>query len=381
MENSTNYTSSEIKEYDVLIIGAGPAGTTCALALKGAGLRVALIDKYEFPRDKVCGDAIPAPTLQVLNSLNPAYITDLKKLGLENRISTSRLVASNGAEDTISWVLEAYNCQRIHFDNHLLELVKQHTDTHLYLNNRLTDVVVEKDAVVALCQHHQFSGKIIIACDGVNSLIAKKLGNFKMNRKHHSGAVRIYLSNIEGCKSSRNEFFFSKKYQPGYFWIFPVSENRYNAGFGMLSKTISDKKINLEKAFFDVVAEIPELKKRFQNAEVVSKPQGLGLPLGTRKLILSGNKFLLCGDAASLIDPMSGAGIDNAMISGKLAAEHIIHHISSDFNALTNQAYDQKVYQKIGRTLSRNTILLRLVSQFPFVLSFALRAKSILHFL
>lgn len=365
-------------EYDVLILGAGPAGSACALALKDAGLRVALLDKSSFPRDKICGDAIPGKAVRALQQLNPDYVTELRKLAGNSPIRRGRVVAHNGIEATVPWVLEAYNSPRLQFDSFLVDLVKKHTSTHLLFDTRIDDINVEDDGVVLSSKDHLYKGKIVVACDGAHSIIAKKLAHFTLDRNHFCGAVRVYYSDIDGCDPELNECFFSKKMMPGYFWLFPVSENLYNVGFGMLSRSISKRKINLEKALFEVIEEFPELSKRFKNATMVSKPQGMGLPLGTRRLKLSGDRFLLCGDAASLIDPISGAGIDTAIISGITAAEHILKNRDhQNFSEAVNLSYDSRVYEKLGNSLKRNTRLLRIVSRFPFLLPIGLKIVSL----
>ncbi len=370
--------NQDTKEFDVLILGAGPAGTACALALKDAGLRVALLDKSTFPRDKICGDAIPAPAIRALHALDPNYVAELRKLTRKSRISHSRVVAPNGIEASFDWKLEAYNIPRLDFDKYLLDLAVKNTNTHVLCGTTIDDVTLSDDRVVLTSGDQLFNGKIVVACDGAHSVIAKKLAGFTLDRNHFCGAVRIYFRDIDGSDPARNEFFFSRKMMPGYFWLFPVADNLYNVGFGMLSKTISKRKINLEKALFEVIGEFPELKRRFVHAKAVSKPQGMGLPIGTRRLRLSGERFLLCGDAASLIDPISGAGIDTAMLSGMMAAEHIRENWKGqNFTASANLSYDQSIYKKFGRTLGKNTLLLRILSRFPRLLPFGLKIISL----
>lgn len=370
--------SQDTKEFDVLVLGAGPAGTACALALKDAGLQVALLDKSAFPRDKICGDAIPAPAIRALHALDPNYIAELRKLTQKSRISHSRVVAPKGIEASFDWKLEAYNIPRLDFDKYLLDLVKKNTNTHVLCGVTIDDVSLVDDEVVLRSGDELFKGKIVVACDGAHSVIAKKLAGFTLDRNHFCGAVRIYFRDIDESDPARNEFFFSRKMMPGYFWLFPVADNLYNVGFGMLSKTISKRKINLEKALFEVIDEFPELKRRFVHAKAVSKAQGMGLPIGTRRLRLSGERFLLCGDAASLIDPISGAGIDTAMLSGILAAEHIRKNWKEqNFTVAANLSYDQNIYKKFGRTLGKNTLLLRVLSRFPRLLPLGLKIISL----
>jgi flavin-dependent dehydrogenase len=108
---------------------------------------------------------------------------------------------------------------------------------------------------------------------------------------------------------------------PGYFLIFPVPNGQANVGIGMLSKYVSKNQINLKKLML-VVLESPKFKKRFKNAKLQTKIHGWGLPLGSKKnRSISEERFLLVGDAASVIDPFTGEGIGIAMFTGKWAAE------------------------------------------------------------
>jgi len=364
--------------YDILIVGAGPAGSLCALALKDAGLKVALIDKASsYPRDKICGDAVIGNAVKVLNSIDPAYAKALELLPLNQSISSTRLINHTKREVTFEWKLKAYNCKRIVFDNFLFDLVKQHTSTEIFLNHPVNSVEVSENRIRLNTHNNNFTASIVVGCDGAHSFIAKKMAGFSVDRNHYSGAVRFYCTNIKTNNFNTNEVFFSKKYMPGYFWIFPIAENQFNIGFGMLSKTISEKKVNLTKAIFEVIDEFPELKERFKEVNIISEIQGFGLPIGTRKLPISGERFLLCGDAASLIDPLSGDGIANAMLSGVIAAKHIINHSKTNsFSKEINLEYDKCIYEKIGPELSRNTSFLRICSRFPVILNFGIYILS-----
>jgi len=354
--------------FDVLIVGAGPTGTTCALALKDAGLKVALIDKATFPRDKVCGDAIPGRSVNVLKEINPNYFQKFEHLQSKRNIVSTRFVAPGGNEANIRWKTPAYNCARLEFDAFLLNLTLQETSTHFFPDTKIIGVDIQENVVLLTTTQGNLSGKILVACDGAQSILARKLAGFSVDRDHYCGAVRAYYQGIEGIQEGVNEVFFSKKNLPGYFWVFPVNETQANVGFGMLSKTISEKSVRLTSAFFEVIEEFPELKSRFSNARILGKPEGFGLPLGTRELKISGNRFLLCGDAASLIDPVSGDGIGNSMVSAKFAAAHIIKHTQENkFSDTINKEYDLAVYKKLGKELRTNTKVLRWASALPWL--------------
>ena len=356
--------------FDVIIVGAGPAGTTCALALQNSGLKIAILDKAIFPRDKVCGDAIPTRSVSVLKKINPKYFEALSQFEKKEKITTSRVVVSSGKDLFFHWKSEAFNCKRFEFDNLLFDLVKKETQTSVFENTEILSIKIQDDLVILDTNSNHFTSSIVIGCDGAHSIVAKKMADFKVNKKMYAGAVRSYQQNITGNTAYTNEVFFSQKYTPGYFWLFPVSEHSFNIGFGMLSENIALKKINLKKAIVDVVTEFPELSQRFTKAGLEFITEGFGLPMGNGKTSLSGNRFLLCGDAGSLIDPISGAGIGNAMESSFHAANHVIKYFSSsNFDAQINKNYDRSVYREIGKELKKNTLILRLSSKFPWLVN------------
>jgi geranylgeranyl reductase family protein len=367
-----------IYSYDIIIAGAGPAGSGCARALRNAGLKVAILDKASFPRDKICGDAISTTAVEFLNKNYPEYAKQLSAFEPKSGITSARLVAASGKKTTIHWHSKAYNCARLQFDNFLFELVKKNQDLSIHLNTQILDAKVGKDSVKIDTSAGLFEASLVISCDGAQSLIAKKLAGFSVNRKHYGGAVRAYYEIKKNNCPEINEVFFSGKYPQGYFWIFPVSPSIYNVGFGMLSQAISKKRVDLTKALTDIIDEFPELRNRFSDAVMQDKPRGFGLSLGTRKLPISGDRFLLCGDAASLIDPLSGDGIGNAMISGHLAAQHVLKHKADMiFSAEINKEYDMTVYARLWKDLRKKTYALRIASRFPFLIGFGIRLLSI----
>jgi geranylgeranyl reductase family protein len=354
--------------FDVIIAGAGPAGTSCALALRKSGLKVALIDKAKFPRDKVCGDAIPGLAVKVLKELDPKFLDAFSKVEKKTKIYTTRFVSSYKREATKYWKNEAYNCTRFSFDAFLLNLVLKHSNIVFFPETQITNVQNYDSHIEVITGKSLFKASVVLVCDGAQSVLSKKLIQHSLNRNDYSAAVRTYVEGIEGIKEHQNEVYFSKKFKPGYFWIFPVSQSISNVGFGMLSSSISKRKIRLHTAFDEVIQEFPELKQRFSEAKYIGKLEGFGLPLGTKKLPISGSRFLLCGDAASLIDPISGDGIGNAMLSAKLAAEHIIKNIASNqLGAEINLNYDKSVYKQISKELRRNTFILRLTQILPWL--------------
>ena len=117
----------------------------------------------------------------------------------------------------------------------------------------------------------------------------------------------------------------------------------------------------------DCINTHPSIKDRFRNAKPMEKVQGWGLPLGSKKRKLSGDNFILTGDAASLIDPFTGEGISNAMFSGMMAAETAVAAMQkNDFSEACLQDYDSKVYRRLGGELKLSRTMQKLCN-YPFL--------------
>ena len=347
-ENTNNPINSSATYFDVIIIGAGPAGCTAALGLKDAGLRVLLVDKSDFPRDKVCGDAIGSRAIRVLKSIDRNLAGAFEQFPHKVLSSGWKLVAPNGRRVKLSFVNHGYVSTRLKFDAFLFDCVKQYSNTEIRTGEKVSAIEkMEQGWRMSLESGESYSGAVILGCDGAQG-VTRKLTNQRIDPQNYSGAVRAYFENIAGLEEGIIEIYLDKNFLPGYFWIFPLGNNLSNVGFGMLSSEISKQKVDLKKALNNIISSNPELKKRFQNALQTGDTKGFGLPLGGKRVTTSGERFLLCGDSAALIDPLNGEGIGNAMLSGKLAADVLIEAFKkSDFSQTFFQTYDSKLEEKL----------------------------------
>ncbi len=373
--------SSSTFDFDVAIVGAGPAGTACALALRGQGLRVALLDKAQFPRDKVCGDAIPGHALKALRQLDPAVADHLWQLQPRDDVRDSRLVAPNGASLTLQWKLPSFNSPRETFDAALLGLVRTRTATAVLENTGLKTLTIGPDGVrLATTDGREITCQLVIGCDGANSAVGRKLlPEPRLARAHHCVGVRAYYENVAGASSGTTEFFLTRDYLAGYVWLFPVGQGRYNVGLGMLAEVVARHKVDLKETLTRLLATHPALAGRFAGARALGPIVGFGLPLGGGRVRpVSGARFMLCGDAASLIDPLQGHGIDTAIESGILAAAQAAACFTrQDFSAAFMQQYDAQVAHKIGRKLAKSYRLMRFLSNKAWLVNAAVRLARV----
>ncbi|HZI23539.1 MAG TPA: geranylgeranyl reductase family protein, partial [Chryseolinea sp.] len=334
------------KEFDVLIVGAGPAGSATAIALGNSNLSVGLLDKARFPRDKICGDALSLDVVNQLKFLSPSLSEAFKQFDQKVFSFGVQIFSPDNHHIDLPFVYNnekqcGYVCTRFGFDNMLAAHVKTYPNVQLLEEHHVTRITHAGQHIEIETTQGIFSSKIIVGSDGAHSVVSRKFQNSKPDKDHYSAGLRMYYEGITGFHNeSFIELHFFREILPGYLWIFPLPDNKANVGIGMLSSTLSKKKINLKDTLARLIGSHPALMERFRHARPLETVKGYGLPLGSKKRVLSGNRFLLTGDAASLIDPFSGEGIANAIRSGRIAAAHIFKCFeSNDFSESFNEQY------------------------------------------
>ena len=347
--------------YDVIIAGAGPAGLSTALSLAGTNLAIALVEKESFPRDKICGDALSAAVMNVLKRLPDNIYQDFLDFPMKTPSNGIRFIApDHGFVDVPFTINErpdtpasGFICKRIDFDNFLLEKVQRYKNIRVFQDFKISHAQVSNEGVIISDGKEELKAKMIVGADGIHSVIASSFSGNKLDHNHYSIATRAYFKNVKELHPRGYiELHFFKELLPGYFWIFPMQNDEVNVGLVMMFNRVRKSKQNLSKTMLDLIEKTPELKRRFGNATMTGKIGGYGLPLGPVKKTLSGNRFLLTGDAASLIDPFSGEGIGNAMVSGEIAAQVIKKtFMKGDFSGEVLSTYDKIIERKIGKEL------------------------------
>lgn len=379
-----------MKSTDIVIIGAGPAGCSTSLFLAKNNIPHTIIDKAFFPRDKVCGDALSGKVVYVMKQLNEQMIYDYNQNSNQFLPSWGvKFVAPNGKSIDIPFKNDiskethapGFISKRMDFDaslfnkldrnyaqvmdgTELINLEKNNNGITLQLKNQTNEFEI-KDV------------KMLIGAEGDRSMVAKKLSNIKKENDHYCAGIRAYYEGVTELHAQNFiELHFLEELLPGYFWIFPLPNGQANVGAGMLSSSVSAKKVNLKEDMLRAIANNPKIKHRFANANLVGKIQGWGLPLGSKKRVISGDNFLLTGDAASLIDPFTGEGIGNAMYSGMLAAAHIQNCITqNNFSANFNQQYDTAFYDRQWDELKLSHTMQKLC-KYPWLFNFVVNKAN-----
>lgn len=364
--------------FDIIVAGAGPAGSTFALEMEGSGLKLALVDKAHFPRDKVCGDAIPGRAVRVLRQLSPSESQRFDAFASKNRIRGGKAVAPNQHSLSIFYKNEGYTAPRMDFDFHLFTGVLQNPKVTVFQGVAIKKVQVSESGVAALLSDQKrLRADLIIGCDGANSVVARQLSQKKVDHRHHCAAVRAYFRKVNMPRLDVMEIFLLKNYLPGYFWIFPLPNGLFNVGFGMLSQDVINKRINLRQCFLQVIEQETGLESYFAHAERVGEVAGFGLPLGSKKVPVSGDRFMLAGDAASLVDPVTGEGIGNAMLSAKIAASIAASCFENNrFDAHFLKQYDQALYGKLWPELRNKSLIQKLLKDRSWLINLCIHQAA-----
>src|SRR3989338_814166 len=349
--------------FDVIVVGGGPGGSTTASFLaKKYNKKVLLLEKEQFPRDKPCGDAISGKSMSVLADLGiKSNVEEVDPIRTHGVIISS----PNGTVLDIPFKSKdpnrhsyGYVCKRFVYDNVLFQHAKSLPNVTTIESFHVNDLIFEGTQLVGVNgkdltsgKEHEFRAKIIVGADGANGFVANKLSVGGLNEWHSVVSIRAYYDGVEGMKPAI-EIHFVDSLIPGYFWIFPTSKSEANVGVGMITADMKKKRVNLQKAMFDIIENNASLSPRFKNAKITSEIKGWNLPLGSKIRKCSGNGYLLVGDAASLIDPFSGEGIGNAMYSGRLAARIINNAFeNNDFTEATLGEYERRLHEELDYEL------------------------------
>ena len=382
---------AQILNTDVLILGAGPGGAATALFLAKENIPCIVVDKAVFPRDKICGDALSGKVVEILNRYDRSFVEKLSLDPIQLNCWGVTFVAPNLEELSIPFrnkpkktdekreIAPGFITKRYDFDHFMVKEVKKHAGVNLMEGVEIDQFVKTPEGFTCSDKSGNYiiHAKLVIDGSGAHSQFAKKIGKLEVEKEHHCAGLHVYYKGVTGIKEGNYiELHFLKDFLPGYFWIFPLADGQCNVGVGMRSDYVGKKRINLKTELNNIIQKYPQLSERFKNAEPVDDIRGYGLPLGSKKRAISGDNYMLIGDAASLIDPFTGEGIGNAILSGYTAAQQAKEAIESkNFSGTALKKYDEAIYRRLGDELSLSYRMQKLV-KYPWLFNFVVRKAN-----
>ncbi len=337
-----------VERWDVVVVGGGPAGAAAALSALGTGASVLVLDRADFPRDKVCGDGIAPEALDVLAGLGVDVATITAGYAPAPRLS---LRSPGGAVVERATHRPSSVVPREVFDARLLAAALDRGAgfrRHVVRSVRPGPDGVDVDGVL--------TAGVLVGADGAESVVRRALGLPRNRDDRMAVALRGYAPELPG-QAGTQVLVTTEQRWPAYAWSFPLGDGRANVGYGELVNGGATR-----------AALVEGLQRLLPGVQ----PQGLRahrLPLSTGRPRQPDGRVLLAGDAASLVNPMTGEGIFYAVLSGALAGS------AAAAGAGAGALHRRALRRRLGAH-HRSASAASAISRWPVVMDAAFRAAA-----
>jgi geranylgeranyl reductase family protein len=332
--------------WDLVVVGGGPAGSAAALRARQLRpeARVLLLDRADFPRDKSCGDGIAAHGRDELALLGlPDVIADYRP------VDRLRVISPGGNSVAAQAARPNHVVPRKVFD---ARLVAAAVDRGVEVRRHKVRQLAQRDGRVLL--DGTIAARVVLGADGASSVVRRQLGVRATKDKHTALAIRGY-ADVPPDDDHAQFIAMQAAGWPAYAWSFPIGDGTANVGFGMLLPKLKATNRPGREVLLGRLAELlPDRPARDLLAH--------HLPLSPGRPRPGVGRVLLAGDAASLINPLTGEGIYYALLSGRLAAEAAL---SAPEQPLP--AYRRRLREHLGGHLRTTDVLARAAQSPRFI--------------
>ncbi|CAN5730538.1 hypothetical protein BH18ACT11_BH18ACT11_14500 [soil metagenome] len=353
------------ERYDLVVVGAGPGGSSAAYYSAKAGLNTLLIDRQEFPRDKTCGDGLMPHAASEVALMGLADWLDEPHHGKFTGFSiyTHTAYLRQNVPPTLHGP-RGYVIKREETDARLLERAVS-AGAELRSGVRATDLVRSASGAVTgleavnAGEPVRFEAPMVVVADGVGGFASGEM-------KAHQNAVarRQYFRDVDGPDKQDLHVFITEdmnSHGAGYGWVFYLGDGRANVGAGVSTASLSRTGRNL-KDYFDRFLEEPQLAAWLENATPEGPPKSWSLKMGMWGARRYGQGLMAVGDAGSMVHPISGEGVGYALESGRLAASWA-HEARArhDYSASLLSGYERQLRHRRAREHVSGYALVNLV--------------------